>query len=322
MLACGEAEALAERKPANPDHARPGIEDREIGARLRKVRIALGRDLTDLARDLSIREAWLLAIEEGRLDELPDAPIRAGLVELYADRLGLDVATLAARLGAVAGAADGGRRLGVFLRDEEGHLPARRVLVLTAILAVAVAGGWYLAADVGAPADRAVPIPERSSDPPEEKPGAGKGSDTARVPQVSAVQSGAESPIPLLPQGTDAGRLDGVEAAAPDSPTGEAAAKAPARNRAADREPAGASAPSSADRGRSTAPGWDAGRVRAIQRALARLGYDPGPFDGVIGPRTQAAVRAFQAALGLTADGRLTPELEREIRSAAAATGS
>ncbi len=323
MPARGEAETLAEPRSEASDHADPGSEARKIGARLRNARIGLGRDVKDLARELRIREAWLLAIEEGRLDELPDTPYRFGFVRSYANRLGLDGAALAARLEAVAGAAEGGRRPGVFLRDDGGRLPGRRVLALTAVLAIAVGGGWYLAADVGAPPDRAVPMPERSSDPAEERPGAGKGSDTAPVPGVSAAQSGDESPIPLPHLGTDAVRLDGAGAAAPDSPAGEAAPSAPARSRAAVREPVGAGAPSPADRGRSTAPGpWDAGRVRAVQRALARLGYDPGPFDGVVGLRTRAAVRAFQAAAGLTADGRLTPELEREIRSAADATGS
>ena len=46
-----------------------------------------------------------------------------------------------------------------------------------------------------------------------------------------------------------------------------------------------------------TAEGGDnmQARIAAAQRALARLGYDPGPADGVLGPKTRAAFRAFQA---------------------------
>ena len=39
------------------------------------------------------------------------------------------------------------------------------------------------------------------------------------------------------------------------------------------------------------------------QRALAGLGFDPGPVDGVWGPRSDAALRAFQSAAGLEVNG-------------------
>ena len=57
-------------------------------------------------------------------------------------------------------------------------------------------------------------------------------------------------------------------------------------------------------------------RMAAIQRALARLGYDPGPANGIAGPRTRAAVRAFQAAAGLPVDGLASERLESAVLSA------
>ena len=43
--------------------------------------------------------------------------------------------------------------------------------------------------------------------------------------------------------------------------------------------------------------------VKDLQRELKHAGFDPGGVDGVFGPHTQAAVKAFQKSHGLTADG-------------------
>ncbi len=45
--------------------------------------------------------------------------------------------------------------------------------------------------------------------------------------------------------------------------------------------------------------------VKRIQSLLAENGFDPGPADGFVGPKTREAARAFQAARGLTVDGSL-----------------
>jgi hypothetical protein len=44
-------------------------------------------------------------------------------------------------------------------------------------------------------------------------------------------------------------------------------------------------------------------RVRRVQERLAAAGFDPGPADGAMGPRTRAALRAFQEARGLDPTG-------------------
>ena len=46
-------------------------------------------------------------------------------------------------------------------------------------------------------------------------------------------------------------------------------------------------------------------RVATAQRALARRGHDPGPIDGLMGARTEAALRAFQTEQGWDAHGQL-----------------
>ena len=43
--------------------------------------------------------------------------------------------------------------------------------------------------------------------------------------------------------------------------------------------------------------------VKQIQARLILVGYDPGPVDGMMGPRTRTAIRAFQQDRGLRVDG-------------------
>ena len=43
--------------------------------------------------------------------------------------------------------------------------------------------------------------------------------------------------------------------------------------------------------------------VRDLQEALKALGYDPGPVDGIFGSATEAAVKQFQQAREIAADG-------------------
>jgi hypothetical protein len=52
-------------------------------------------------------------------------------------------------------------------------------------------------------------------------------------------------------------------------------------------------------------PGAKGAQVRALQQALAGLGYSPGKIDGSYGPATQKALASFQRASKLSPDGIL-----------------
>jgi len=57
--------------------------------------------------------------------------------------------------------------------------------------------------------------------------------------------------------------------------------------------------------------------VETLQHLLNALGYQAGSVDGLVGPGTRAAIRRFQAARGLPADGFASPALLTLLRRAA-----
>jgi len=61
-------------------------------------------------------------------------------------------------------------------------------------------------------------------------------------------------------------------------------------------------------------------KVRETQAALKKEGFDPGPIDGILGPRTMNALRSYQSHNGLEVTGTLTAETENSLTGTATAT--
>lgn len=57
----------------------------------------------------------------------------------------------------------------------------------------------------------------------------------------------------------------------------------------------------------------DVNTVSGVQARLTDLGYTPGAVDGSMGPRTLAAVKAFQRDRGLTSDGVVGPATRKAL---------
>ena len=49
--------------------------------------------------------------------------------------------------------------------------------------------------------------------------------------------------------------------------------------------------------------------VAKAQQELASNGFDPGPVDGRMGPRTRSAIMEYQRAHGMNVDGQLTQQV-------------
>lgn len=61
--------------------------------------------------------------------------------------------------------------------------------------------------------------------------------------------------------------------------------------------------------------------VQAIQTLLTRLGYDPGPTNGVAGIKTNMAISAFQKSIGERGDGLPSEALRGQLERVVAARG-
>jgi peptidoglycan hydrolase-like protein with peptidoglycan-binding domain len=71
-----------------------------------------------------------------------------------------------------------------------------------------------------------------------------------------------------------------------------------------------------ADPGAST--GLSRAQIAELQGELSDRGYDPGPQDGIVGPKVRTAIRTYQTDAGLPATGEATTRLLAHIQNAAA----
>lgn len=62
--------------------------------------------------------------------------------------------------------------------------------------------------------------------------------------------------------------------------------------------------------------------VLTLQSTLKQLGFDPNGVDGMFGPGTEAAVKAFQQSKGLTPDGMVGPNTMAALQSGASVAGA
>jgi osmotically inducible lipoprotein OsmB len=93
-----------------------------------------------------------------------------------------------------------------------------------------------------------------------------------------------------------------------DAPAPVRQVSAPAAASAAPPPAAPAFHPAAAD------SGADPITVKNIQYGLGRLGYDAGPADGSLGPRTRSAISRYQQDNGLPGDGQPSASLWEHIR--------
>lgn len=138
-----EPDAETVERPAPRRASSSGAEGSAVGAVLRAARVRQGLDLADAAAKLRIRCAYLQAIEEGQLDDLPGAAYAVGFVRAYAHYLGLDGDEVVARYRDEVTNLHDRTELNFPAPVPESRVPSGAILLISVFLGAAAYGGWY-----------------------------------------------------------------------------------------------------------------------------------------------------------------------------------
>ncbi|MBR0657491.1 helix-turn-helix domain-containing protein, partial [Plastoroseomonas arctica] len=173
--------------------ARPDLtaaEATRLGEELREARMAMGVSVADMAERIRIRRVYLLALEEGRLKELPGQAYVVGFLRNYANALGLNTDEVLRRFREVSVPTTKADLVFPEPVPSRG-VPAGAVMLAGAVLAVAAYVGWYnFSGGAARVVDAVPPLPPRLEQMAPEPP--------PRVPdsQVPAVTPPASAPAP------------------------------------------------------------------------------------------------------------------------------
>ncbi len=133
-----------------------------VGSDLRAARERLGWTLPAIAAHLRIRLAYLEALEDGRIADLPAIAYAAGFLRTYAQALGLDPSEMGRRFRAEAAEANRKTELNFPAPVPDRGVPAGAVVLVGALLAVGAYIGWYRMSESGRPTVETVqPVPDR-----------------------------------------------------------------------------------------------------------------------------------------------------------------
>ena len=185
-----------------------------VGTLLCATRMRLGKDLQQVAEILHIRYTYLVAIEDGRYEDLPGQAYAIGFVRAYADHLGLDGDEVVRRFKEESA---GVTRKALFefpLPTPDSGLPSGALILLAMLIGMAVYVGWYfLAGSDRSAVDIVQAVPERLvalSAPPSPANPAKAAADTVEAPESAAEAPPAEMKPEPEPK-TPPSRADVVE---------------------------------------------------------------------------------------------------------------
>jgi cytoskeleton protein RodZ len=185
-----------------------------VGGDLRLARQRLGWERPALAARLRIRDNYLAAIEDGRLDDLPGNAYAVGFLRTYAAAVGLDADEIARRFRAEVSDVNTATKLVFPAPVPERGVPALAVVLVGLVIVIGGYAAWYRYGGSREATVEAVPaVPERLAllaPPP-----------TNAASNATAPTSPSGSPVPASPSPASS-------VGSPASPTAPNAALNPA----------------------------------------------------------------------------------------------
>lgn len=190
-----------------------------LGEELRGARLSLGLSVEDVATATRIRRPYLVALEEGRVRDLPAPAYAVGFVRTYAKALGLDDTAVVRRFREASGPVVQRKTDLIFPEAvPERGVPAGAVILAGAVLAVGGYLGWYQWSGSGTrTVDAAPPLPARLEQVAA-SPTASLPAPSLPAPSLPAPTLPAPSPLALV---QPAAAVTAAPAPAPPATPGE-----------------------------------------------------------------------------------------------------
>jgi cytoskeleton protein RodZ len=205
--------ALGAQAPGKPTE----FGDSEVGRLLCATRMRLGKDLQAIAKVLHIRYNYLVAIEDGRYEDLPGQAYAIGFVRAYAEHLELNGEEVVRRYKEDSTGLKRKAALEFPIPTPDSGIPSGLALLAAILLGGVVYGVWYALSGIGhqappvvqevpsrllspepttaaAPAADATPATTADAAPPANPPAAAEAPQAAPPPAPAAVAPAA--PVP------------------------------------------------------------------------------------------------------------------------------
>lgn len=115
----------------------------DLGKLLCATRMRLGKDLQRIADVLHIRYNFLVAIEDGRYEDLPGQAYAIGFVRAYADHLGLDGDEIVRRYKEESAGVKHKSAFEFQMPASDSALPSGTLLLIAVVAGMVIYGAWY-----------------------------------------------------------------------------------------------------------------------------------------------------------------------------------